>query len=152
MLGSVLHRIGVGLDVGVIKVNGAPRVYRRSASVAERDYKESVKQRKKLDEKIKKKTATPEQIELRDKMVAEEPAKLKLASDSITNSYPADLKTFSAKLRGNTEVRQTFDPWEMEDNTRDDKAATQNDLTDGNETLHATHLHITVFDAELGHG
>jgi len=149
MLGSVLHRIGVGLDVGRIRVGGTDRTYRRSATSAENEYSALTKEKKAL---LAKKTRTPEENDRLNAIKVEEPAASKKALDAIASNEHNDLKTFTSKLRSNSEVRQTFDPWQMEDNTADQNAPTANMLKTGNEVLHRTHLHITVFDEELGHG
>jgi|GEM_PF-581096 len=149
MLGSVLHRIGVGLDVGRIRVAGSDRNYNRSATAAENTYSALMKEKAGL---LKKKNRTPEEEERLNKIKVEEPDAAKKAVDAISANEHSDLKTFTSKLRGNTEVRQTFDPWQMEDNTADKAGPAPNRLKTGNETLHRNHLHITVFDEELGHG
>lgn len=149
MLGSVLHRIGVGLDVGRIKVAGSNRVFRRSATTAETEYSDLKKEKKTL---LAKKVRTPEEEKRLNSIKNEEPDAAKKALDAISANEHSDLKTFTTKLRANSEVRQTFDPWQMEDNTADQAAPTTNKLSTGNEVLHKTHLHITVFDEELGHG
>ncbi|MFG6447095.1 hypothetical protein ACG0Z6_02430 [Roseateles sp. BYS180W] len=46
-------------------------------------------------------------------------------------------------------VRQLFDPWVMDDNTRDNKAPSSNIQKTDSETNHAHHLHITVSDANI---
>jgi hypothetical protein len=46
-------------------------------------------------------------------------------------------------------VRQLFDPWFMNTNTRDAVALEPNMQKTGNETLHAHHLHITVDDPRI---
>lgn len=152
MLGSILHRIGVGLDVKKVTVNGSPKVFNRGPTAEENTYHQAIAERKQLEKFKKNGTITPEQTARLNVLKAEEPGKLERASDAITNNEAAVLKAFTKSLRGNAHVRQTFDPWEMDVNTRDNKDATQNDLSDSNEKLHKNHLHITVVDPELGHG
>lgn len=150
MLGSVLHRIGVGLDVGSIKLSGhKAQSFSRSETTAERDYKTALKKRIELE---KKKNRSAEEDEQLNQLKATEGNKENLASEAIRKSEDDTLKLFTSKLRANNEVRQTFDPWEMDVNTADNITPTQNHLNTGNETLHKTHLHITIFDPELGHG
>ncbi|HEY0588397.1 MAG TPA: hypothetical protein VGD52_19850 [Pseudoduganella sp.] len=149
MLGSVLHRIGVGLDVGRIRVAGSDRQYNRSATAAEHHYSALMSEKATL---TKKKNRTAAEEERLNAIKVEEPDAAKKALDAISANEHSDLKSFTSKLRGNTEVRQTFDPWQMEDNTADKAAPAPNRLKTGNETLHRNHLHITVFDEELGHG
>ncbi|WP_028100544.1 hypothetical protein [Pseudoduganella violaceinigra] len=149
MLGSVLHRIGVGLDVGRIRVAGSDRQYRRSATTAESHYSALKKEKATLSAKKNRTEAEEQRL---NAIKVEEPDAAKKALDAISANEHSDLKTFTSKLRGNTEVRQTFDPWQMEDNTADKAAPAPNMLKTGNEVLHRNHLHITVFDEELGHG
>jgi hypothetical protein len=149
MLGSVLHRIGVGLDVGRIRVSGSDRQYRRTATAAENQYSSLKREKAAL---LAKKNRTDAENERLNAIKIEEPGAAKKALEAISANEHSDLKTFTSKLRGNTEVRQTFDPWQMEDNTADKAAPAPNMLKTGNEILHKTHLHITVFDEELGHG
>ena len=46
-------------------------------------------------------------------------------------------------------VKQLYDPWYMDDNTRDKLPAQPNTQINSNETLHAHHLHITVLDTKI---
>lgn len=149
MLGSVLHRIGVGLDVGSVKVDGHAKLFKRPSTQAEASYNAALAETHKLE---KKKHRTPDEEKRLNELKATNSNKAKAASDAIKSSDNDLRQQYLAKLRGNAEVRQTFDPWEMENNTRDAVAPTQNHSGDGNQQLHLTHLHITVFDAELGHG
>ncbi len=149
MLGSVLHRIGVGLDVGTIKINGHSSDLRRNTTQAERDYNHAQGEMVSL-QKLKHRTA--EQEQRLNQLKATEAERTKRASDAIKQTDNDDVRHYLAKLRANGEVRQTFDPWEMDKNVHDNQAATQNRSSDGLEKLHLTHLHITVYDKELGHG
>lgn len=149
MLGSVLHRIGVGLDVGSVTVSGHAKLFKRTSTQAEVSYNEALAETHRLE---KKKNRTADDEKRLNELKATNGNKEKAASDAIKSSDSDLRQQYLAKLRGNAEVRQTFDPWEMEKNTRDGVAPTQNHSGDGNEKLHLTHLHITVFDSELGHG
>ncbi|RYE80660.1 MAG: hypothetical protein EOO80_03265 [Oxalobacteraceae bacterium] len=148
MLGSVLHRIGVGLDVGRIKANGENSTFRRSSTAAENDYADLMTQKRALSAK---KVLTEEQTQRLNEIKAVESAKSKAAISAIHDNESDTLRSFTNKLRTNGDVKQTFDPWEMDVNTGDTTPATPNRLVTGNEKLHKTHLHITVRDAELGH-
>lgn len=147
MLGSILHRIGVGLDVGRIKVGGASKEFRRSATPAETSYNQLMAEKAALS---KKKQRTPAEETRLNELKANEAAKAKAARDAIHANEHDSLRNFTAKLRANADVKQTFDPWEMDVDTSDNVAQTQNRLKTGNETLHRNHLHITVRDRELG--
>jgi hypothetical protein len=148
MLGSVLHRIGVGLDVAIIKVNGTSHQFSRNATPAEQEYKNLIAQKKDL---AKKKNRTDEESTRLNEIKAVEAAKANAADRAIRDNDSSTIRNFISKLRENGDVRQTFDPWEMDENTRDVVAAAPNRLVTGNETLHRNHLHITVKDPDLGH-
>jgi hypothetical protein len=60
---------------------------------------------------------------------------------------PAAMRSFRNALASHAMVRQVFDPWYMDANTRDTVAGTANEQCSGNETLHAHHLHVTIYDA-----
>lgn len=62
---------------------------------------------------------------------------------------PNKVKGYRASLARCTHVRQIFDPWHMDANSRDKLAAKPNEQHDANEKLHATHLHITVDEPKL---
>jgi hypothetical protein len=148
MLGSVLHRIGVGLDVGRLKVGGENKTFRRSATPAESAYNSLMSEKKKL---AAKKTRTEEESTRLNELKANEAAKGSAAIKAIHDNESTTLRSFTTKLRANGDVRQTFDPWEMDLNTGDNVAEAPNRLVTGNETLHRNHLHITVRDSDLGH-
>jgi hypothetical protein len=170
MIGSVLHRIGVGLDVTKLENGKDVRKIFRDVKTDEaslRDKAEAkAKQSKEKAEALKKlKTAkpkegekppTPEDIkqaetELQAAQKAEEVAHKKYL-EHIREIDPASMAAYRAELAGmKTLVRQLFDPWKMDSDTTDDKPATENTGQDKNEALHLTHLHITATDAELAH-
>lgn len=70
---------------------------------------------------------------------------------------PAKVKGYRASLAKCEGVRQIFDPWFMDTNSRDTQPATPNEQRPNspgkkgpsNEELHATHLHITVNEPKL---
>lgn len=148
MLGSVLHRIGVGLDVANVKVNGTPHPFSRNATPADQEYKNLMKQKKDLAEK---KNRTAEESTRLNEIKAVESAKANAADRAIRDDDDSTIRHFISKLRANGDVKQTFDPWEMDENTRDVVTAAPNRLVTSNETLHRNHLHITVKDPDLGH-
>ena len=98
--------------------------------------------------------ALPEEIE-----AAKEDARLtqlksskanKAWSDERDKHEPASIKSFRAQLSQCNCVKQVFDPWFMNKNTQNPAAPVLPNLQkDGNEKLHATHLHITIFDPTL---
>jgi aspartokinase len=107
-----------------------------------------LEQKKRLAEK---KNRTDEESRQLTQIRAVEAAKASAADTAICNGETSTMRSFTAKLRANADVRQTFDPWEMDSDTGDTVSAVPNRLVTGNETLHQTHLHITVRDSQLGH-
>jgi hypothetical protein len=170
MIGSVLHRIGVGLDVVKLE-NGKEKTLlnrpikadetklRDDAEVKAKESKEKAEALKKLKNakpKEGEKPPTPDDIkqaetELQAAQKAEEAAHKKYL-EHIRETDPASMAAYRAELAGmKTLVRQLFDPWKMDSDTTDDKEATENTGKDSNEKLHLTHLHITATDVELGY-
>jgi hypothetical protein len=107
-----------------------------------------MKQKKDLAEK---KNRTAEESTRLNEIKAVESAKANAADRAIRDNDDSTIRHFISKLRANGDVKQTFDPWEMDENTRDVVAAAPNRLVTSNETLHGNHLHITVKDPDLGH-
>ena len=65
---------------------------------------------------------------------------------------PASVRLFRISLLKCTCVAQLFDPWYMDENTRDDNAPEPNmqrGQSTSNERLHAHHLHITVHEPKI---
>jgi hypothetical protein len=65
---------------------------------------------------------------------------------------PAAARLFRTSLLKCSCVRQLFDPWVMDENTRDANAPVPNmqrGASTSNERLHAHHLHITVHDPKI---
>ena len=62
---------------------------------------------------------------------------------------PNHVKSYRLSLLRCTCVKQLFDPWFMDMNTRDKAEPAPNLQQTSNETLHAHHLHITVDDPKI---
>ncbi|SFZ77395.1 hypothetical protein [Chitinimonas taiwanensis] len=62
---------------------------------------------------------------------------------------PTIVKSFRTSLSQCKCVSQVFDPWFMDDNTRDQVPSKPNLQISSNEKLHSHHLHITVYDPSL---
>lgn len=62
---------------------------------------------------------------------------------------PTKIKSYRASLGRCKHVRQIYDPWFIDDNSRDNTSAKPNEQHQPNEKLHATHLHITVDEPKL---
>lgn len=175
MVGSVLHRIGVGLDVAQLQKDKKPQDIERPFKPEEKALRDEAEAKAKMskekaDELKKLKTAKPKEgekpptaeeikqaeTELQAAQKAEEAAHKKHL-EYIRETDPKSMSAYRAELAGmKTLVRQLFDPWKMDSNTTDDEPATDNTKIDdvqnkSNEWLHRNHLHITVTDVELGY-
>jgi hypothetical protein len=64
----------------------------------------------------------------------------------LDTNEPATMRSFRNALSSHALVSQVFDPWYMDSNTRDPVKATANEQCTSNETLHAHHLHVTIYD------
>lgn len=148
MLGSVLHRLGIGLDVNRLKIGSQDKAFSRNATGAELEYRQLMSEKATLS---KKKDRTPAEIQRLNEIKAVEAAKSNAAIKAIYDNESSILRSFTSKLRANGDVKQTFDPWEMDVDTGDKVPQSPNRITTDNEKLHRTHLHITVRDTELGH-
>lgn len=70
-------------------------------------------------------------------------------TNELEKSLPAKVKLFRQTLLQSPRIKELFDPWYMDYNTRDDVAAKPNRQVDENEKLHATHIHITVIEHQI---
>lgn len=75
--------------------------------------------------------------------------KLKAWNEERDKGEPNHVQHYRASLLRCQCVKQLFDPWFMDANTRDASEPTPNMQKSGNETLHAHHLHITVDDPKI---
>ena len=67
----------------------------------------------------------------------------------LEKNLPTKIKVFRQAILKSPRINELFDPWYMDNNTRDDVAPKPNAQVDGNEKLHATHLHITVIEPQI---
>ena len=170
MLGSIAHRVGLGLDVvylDAVSLNrqeliaGQPKTAAADANVSE-DEKRFFKVWQAADkERIEAQAA-----EKRISKVGTDDEK-KAAADRLEKAQgnevatrgawnkerdkhePPKVKAFRESLYTCSCVKQLFDPWYMDANTRDQVPAQPNTQQTSNETLHAHHLHITVLDTKV---
>jgi hypothetical protein len=175
MIGSVLHRLGVGLDVAQLqkekKIQYIERSFKPEEKVLRDDAEAKAKQSKEKAVALEKlKTSKPKEGEPRptSEQIKQAEAELQVVQKAeeaahkkhleyIRETDPKSMSSFRAELAEmKTLVRQLFDPWKMDSDTTDDKAATDNTKIDdvqnkSNEWLHRNHLHITATDVELGY-
>jgi hypothetical protein len=77
------------------------------------------------------------------------PKKLKAWNNERDKGEPNHVHQYRASLLRCVCVKQLFDPWFMDANTRDASDPEPNRQKTSNETLHAHHLHITVDDPKI---
>ena len=74
---------------------------------------------------------------------------LKAWNEKRDAGEPAHAQLFRISLLESSNVKQLFDPWFMDSNTKDQRAAAANQQRTDNEKLHAHHLHISVDDPRI---
>ena len=170
MLGSIAHRLGLGLDVNFLDAvqlnrqeltNGQAKTAAADANVSEDEklfYKAWLQARKER-ETVRKERDRLEKFGTDDEKKAantnyddalKSEANTKNAWNAERNkNEPPKVKAFRESLYTCPCVKQLYDPWYMDDNTRDKLPAQPNTQKTSNETLHAHHLHITVLDTKV---
>lgn len=155
MVGSIAHRAGLGLDVNYV---GTVRLNREelskpgavnTANVSEEEKRlfQELKQREKELADLKKTGASKEDIDNASKDRREAN---KRWEEERNGNEPDSVKKFRGSLLNEKQsVAQLFDPWYMDANTQDNVSATPNRQENGNEKLHAHHLHITVKEQKI---
>jgi hypothetical protein len=176
MLGSIAHRAGLGLDVNYVGANRLNRValldtklpISKNVSQAERDLFGELKEAKARQVAAKEKVnalnrelniASRDSTKILDakqklREATEESMSADLSVKKAANAWnserdknePDEVRRFRAALMKDQTVVQIFDPWFMDQNTRDDVAGVPNMQQSRNEELHSHHLHITVYD------
>lgn len=171
MLGSVAHRLGLGLDVTYIDdvhlnreelITGKAKSAGADANVSDEERRRylawmAAKEEVKVAEKEarlatagdKEKAAFQEEkrtealdVEWRAKM---------LWNRERDRNEPVKVRAFRQSLYRCACVRQLFDPWYIEVDTRDQIEPAPNAQIKGDaiQVTHAHHLHITVEDARI---
>lgn len=168
LLGSIVHRLGMGLDVnyvGAMRLNreelktGKPKSKDADDNVSEQEVRlfklleQSQKELKDAENEVSKLAKSPD-LEARaaadakfNKAVA---TRIKSSDnwDAERNKHePEKVKAFRSTLLKCSCVGQLFDPWYMYANATN--AGTPNMQITSNEKLHAHHLHITVRDRKI---
>lgn len=70
-------------------------------------------------------------------------------NDERDKNDPAKIKGYRASLSRCEHVKQLYDPWFIDDDTKDEIPAKPNEQKTPNEKLHAHHLHITVHEPKI---
>jgi len=141
MLGSIVHRAGLGLDVTYI-ANATQRVNinRTGLLNKRRGASENVSD---LEKKLYEEYETAKKkAENKQNQKAESSAKDSWDNERNKNE-PKLMHELRERIRNHQSVAQVFDPWFMEANTHHSGQAA-NEQRAKNEVLHANHLHLTV--------
>lgn len=182
LLGSIAHRAGLGLDINYVDGTRMNREELRkkgavdTSNVSEDEKKlfkqyedaeaENAKSQKALKQatqdstKYKKDPIKGPLAEAELKNASAAATKAQAAASASKKSWeterdrnePLTVRSFRGSLLKCSCVKQLFDPWFMDSNTRD-KAAPEPNLqrgaTTSNERLHSHHMHITVNDPKI---
>jgi hypothetical protein len=174
MFGSIAHRVGLGLDVTYLDAvslnrqeltakNGKPPAGKQSADAnvsedekqfykawraADREQKDAQKEfdRVKNVGTKEEKTAATARLENAQKAESETSEAWNTERDK---HEPPKVKAFRKSLYTCPCVGALFDPWYMDNNTRDKVPGKPNAQLDKNEITHAHHLHITVLEKKV---
>jgi len=148
MLGSIVHRAGLGLDVTYI-ANATQRVNinrvgltlpstRRNENITDRE-------KKLFDEYVAaKKRAAENGVESHKT----ERDKREGWNEERNKNEPALVRKLRDQLNENSSISQIFDPWYMAARTGD-HTAYANEQRPGNEKTHADHMHLTVNEPKI---
>lgn len=165
MVGSVIHRLGLGLDVTYVKHNARNhhlnREYGRSnenLSEDEKDAYKDVREKEAALKVAKKAKKSKDEInELQKELETAKKTLLKVTQAAPVTTDPKPVKDFRKALLDLKEVRHVYDPWYIDHDAGDGVDPKVNQLGHndkdpdaGLERLHRHHLHITAADSELG--
>ena len=148
MLGSIVHRAGLGLDVVYI-ANGNEKVRINRVGLNGRNgaHNENVSEREKqlyAEYEAAKKHASEKTVNS-DKTVSD--AKESWDREREKNE-PKLMHNLREKLQHHPGIRQVFDPWYMAVRAQDNTASA-NEQISSNERLHANHMHLTVNEPKI---
>jgi hypothetical protein len=179
MLGSIAHRAGLGLDVAIVDATPMDRAELRIAkgpdttNVSEEEKKlfaafeaakaQQLAAKKALnaaDAEAANARGAPDRLlaakqKLREKSEASDAAtKARKVAEQAWNgernkNEPQHVRAFRTALVKSESIVQVFDPWFMDFNTHDKVDGTPNLQSNDNESGHADHLHITVYEPKI---
>lgn len=163
MLGSIAHRAGLGLDIVYIaNASQAVHINRvgltgaggRNPNVRAREkqlYDELILAEQQAPAISGERLATQTESTQKEKMEKINKERLARArwNDERNLNEPKLMHELRQQLQKNPSVKQVFDPWYMEADTRDQSPQTANEQRSMNETIHADHLHLTLNDPQI---
>lgn len=152
MLGSIVHRAGLGLDVvAIANVHQSVKLNRVGLVTGKPNPNVSnaeISQRQKFVEAVKRTQDSRSDSEKSLAKAMEDKAEQDW-KDALKKSEPSLLSSFRQRLQKHCHVGQIFDPWYMDSNTKDLEKEIINRQLSANEKLHAHHLHVTIKESDI---
>lgn len=179
MLGSIAHRAGLGLDVSHVSRTPLNRKSLVTPGVASNGnvskdevtyYKAMLNAREQRKASQKKLAEARSQLALANNIATPRPIlqrnlKNAEADDEASRDLlkqaeaawnmersrlePEGVREFRNQLIKCKSVSQVFDPWFMDENLKDRVPGSSNKQLTKNESLHADHLHITIYEPQI---
>jgi len=153
MLGSIVHRAGLGLDVDYLE-DPKQRVHINRASLTSptSSPSENVSSEERrlyqAYEKIKSQPI-PTTREGQAARKEAEAAALKDWNNARDLNEPASVRNLRSRLQANSLIHQTLDPWYMNYDTANHTTNKPNEQITSVEKIHKNHLHITVREPKI---
>jgi hypothetical protein len=152
MLGSIVHRAGLGLDVvhiasdtQKVAINRAGlKEKNRSIYVSEQEIKAYDEYMDALD----KNRNISKSSEGNNEAVPTKKAREKWQEEMIKGE-PALMTTLRKYLINHQSIKQILDPWYLETNSKDMNEKVANEQRSSLENLHNNHLHITIMEPNI---
>lgn len=152
MLGSIVHRAGLGLDVvhiasttEKVEINRAGlKSKTRTASVSEAEimaygeYREALKKEQKIMSESERSTEISDSKKAKEKW-----------SNEVRKPEPALMAALRRCLANHQSIKQILDPWYLDTNSKDNFDKVINAQIGSLEVLHKNHLHITINDPNI---
>lgn len=152
MLGSIVHRAGLGLDVvhiasatEKVEINRAAlKEKKRATNVSELekkaygDYIGELEKLKNISTELERAIQLTETTNARKKWKGE-----------MSKNEPALMTAFRKHLSTHHSVKQILDPWYLDINLKDAIDKVENEQRSPLEDLHKNHLHITIIEPNI---
>lgn len=151
MLGSIVHRAGLGLDVAYISsASERVKINRVGLLKKGRSNNENISDREKLlfDEYEAAKQHAHAVLATEPQAKSEERLARESWEEEKDKTEPKLMRNLREGLRTHQFIGQLFDPWYMEVNTKNHHRSANEQHT-RNESIHANHLHLTIRESKI---
>lgn len=151
MLGSIVHRAGLGLDVSYLASDGEKiHINRTGLRGKHGTQSENVSALEKMlyEEYEAAKKRAESSLSERAERKAEQKAKIEWDAERDRNE-PKLMHELREQLRHHQSISQIFDPWYMAASTQNHCSQNANEQRSQNETIHANHMHITIKEPKI---